>query len=79
MCQCMICDCWWWNFCGTCAGVGEFFCCLGFWCCTPDTFPPEGKNCCICCTKSGLGSNCLCYGGVCCAPDWLVGWSKSQK
>lgn len=79
MCQCMVCDCWWMNCCGACAGLSDNLCCIGFWCCSPDSFPPEAKKCCFCFESTGFGGNCLCTGGVCCVPDWLKKWSSSQK
>ena len=79
MCQCVCCDCIWLNYCGAVTGLGEFACCIGWWCCSPESFPPEGKKCCFCFEKIGMGSTFFCCGGICCAPEWLVGWSKSQK
>lgn len=35
MCQCLLCDCCWWNCCGVCAGVHHAYFCASFWCCKP--------------------------------------------
>ncbi len=81
MCQCLPCDCCWWNVCGACAGCAELYCCLGWWCCQPDELKRELKKdvCCFCCESSGLGSNFFCCGMVCCAQPWLQGYSKALK
>lgn len=78
MCQCVLFDCWWCNFCGGKYGCAAQYCCLGYWCCAPENFPQEAK-CCYCFEKIGWGSNLSCIGGVCCAQDWLMKWSKAQK
>jgi len=79
MCQCLPCDCCWWNFCGTCGGCAELMCCLGWWCCQPDELKRALARdvCCLCCESSGYGGNCCCYGVVCCAPQWLQTYSKT--
>lgn len=80
MCQCVCCDCWWMNCFGVCCGgLSDQLCCIGYWCCAPDTLPPENQKCCYCCEKIGCGGNCFCTGSVCCAPDWIKKWSDSLK
>ena len=80
MCQCMICECWWVNYCGVCcAGVAAFGCCYSYWCCKHESLVPFDKECCHCCDGfAGWGNNCFCQGGVCCAPDYLKKWSVFQ-
>lgn len=80
MCQCVVCDCWWMNCCGECGfGCTEQLCCIGYWCCQPDSIPPEGKKCCFCCDRVGCGGGVCCVGGICFSPEWLVKWSNSLK
>ena len=77
MCQCMVCDCWWCNFCGVCcAGWAEMMCCCSCWCCKPDDLQQFDKECCHCCDGcAGYGGNMFCQGGICCSPDYLKKWS----
>ena len=77
MCQCLICDCWWCNFCGVCcAGLSEHYLCCSYWCCKPDDLKKFNDKCCICFDGfEGFGGNCFCQGNVCCAPDYLKKWS----
>ena len=79
MCQCLPCECWWCNCCGTCAGLSELFCCIGYWCCKPEELKQQSQDCCYCFETSGCGGNFFCYGGVCCAPKWLQNYSNSIK
>ncbi len=76
MCQCLPCECWWCNCCGTCAGFAYLYCCCGFWCCKNDEMKRVSDACCYCCESSGYGGNFFCYGCVCCAPTWLQTYSK---
>jgi hypothetical protein len=79
MCQCILCDCIWWNYCGACAGCATLECCFGWWCCQQDELKRSigADTCCWCCQFVGLGSNCLCSGFVCCAQPWLLNYSKA--
>ena len=37
MCQCLICDCWWYNYCGVCCGgCHEANLIYSWWCCKPE-------------------------------------------
>lgn len=66
MCQCVLCDCIWWNYCGACAGCANLNCCYGWWCCQQDELKRSigADTCCWCCQFVGLGSNFLCNGCV---------------
>lgn len=49
MCQCLICDCWWCNYCGACdTGISMMYCCIGIWCCRPDKLEPAHSKGCYC-------------------------------
>lgn len=80
MCQCLLCDCWWWGCCDiACLGVGgQTFCC-GFWCCKHDQVQAFDPICCTCCQQTGFGGECCCVGSVCCAPEWLRKFSEKKK
>ena len=31
MCQCVVCECWWCNYCGACyTGISMMYCCIGY-------------------------------------------------
>lgn len=78
MCQCIICDCCWWNFCGDCcAGWAKNCCFFGCWSCKP----PEMSNpaCCSCCTCTGWGANFFCYGVIYCVPDYVKEYSRLKS
>lgn len=79
MCQCLCCNCWWWNYCGVCAGYAQLNCCWGYWCCKPEEMNRHNSACCYCCEQSGLGTHWFCYGSVCCAPAWLVNYSNQAN
>ena len=79
MCQCLCCNCWWWNYCGVCAGYAQLNCCWGYWCCKPEEMNRHNSACCYCCEQSGLGQHFFCYGSVCCAPSWLVNYSNQAN
>lgn len=77
MCQCMLCECWWCNFCGVfCGGCAHHGLCYSYWCCKPQDFEQIDPNICHCCSFEGLGGNCCCYGDVMCAPFHLQQWSR---
>ena len=77
MCQCLLCDCWWCNFCGVpCGGVGINYLCFSLWCCKADDYLKIDPTACHCCEFVGIGGNCFCFGDVCCAPEYLKQWSK---
>lgn len=77
MCQCLLCDCCWWNICGANAGFAYLLCCAGFWCCQPAELESQKKFCCLMCESSGLGSSFFCLGSAFCAPQWLQNYSKN--
>lgn len=77
MCQCLPCDCCWWNCFGACAGFAELLCCAGFWCCQPDELRQQKEFCCLCCEGTGYGGNFFCSGMVLCAQPWLQAYSKN--
>ena len=79
MCQCLCCNCWWWNYCGVCAGYAQLHCCWGYWCCKPEEMNRHNSACCYCCENSGMGQHFFCYGSVCCAPQWLVNYSNQAN
>ena len=75
MCQCVLCDCCWWNFCGVCcAGYHIAYCCVSCWMCKP----PEMTNqeCCECGTCTGYGGNFFCEGMLLFAPDFVIQYSQ---
>lgn len=79
MCQCVICDCCWWNLCGhCCAGYHIALCFASCWLCKPLGLLQSDPSCCHCCTWTGYGGNCFCYGVVWCAPDALKRWSRGD-
>ena len=76
MCQCMICGCVWWNYCGVCcAGIHEACCIASYWCFKPDDLRYIDPLCCHVCDCDGYGGNCLWSGMICCAPKAVVEWS----
>ena len=76
MCQCIICDCIWWNYCGVCCGgIHEASFCWSYWCCKPDDLRLIDPACCHICDCDGFGYNCLYYGVICCAPKAVIEWS----
>lgn len=78
MCQCVLCDCCWWNFCGECcAGWMAAYCCLGCWLCKP--IEMSNPACCSICTCTGCGHNCFFYGILYCAPDYVKEYSRFLK
>lgn len=80
MCQCVLCDCFWWNFCGVCcAGLTHNWFCIGYWCCKPHELASMDPDCCKICVCTGWGGNCFCYGELCCAPDAVKNYSKIKN
>lgn len=76
MCQCLICGCCWWNYCGVCCGgCHEAFCVCSYWICKPDDLRLIDPVCCHICAFDGWGHNCLCSGIICCAPRSVQEWS----
>jgi hypothetical protein len=79
MCQCLLCDCWWCNYCGVCcAGYANHYLCCSYWCCKPLDFMRIDPNICHCMTCEGIGGSCCCIGDVMCAPLYLRQWSKQR-
>jgi hypothetical protein len=76
MCQCLCCDCWWFNYCGVCAGCHHAYLLCSFWCCKHPTLAVIDPFMCHCCECVGLGHNTFCMGSVMCAPQAVVTWSK---
>lgn len=69
MCQCVLCDCLWWNCYGVCcAGLHQAYCCVSCWLCKPEMTNQE------CCDFGwvGYGGNFFCEGMVLCAPDYVI-------
>ena len=81
MCQCILCDCWWCNWCGVCcAGWADHELCCSCWICKPDDLLMIDPECCHCCDGcAGYGGNFFCQGSICCAPDWVRNWSKFKS
>ena len=79
MCQCMICDCWWANACGTCAGWHTAYCCISCWICKPSELEQFDNDCCHICGCTGWGGNFMCWGCVYCAPDAVKNFSRVLK
>lgn len=80
MCQCVCCDCWWWNFFGVCcAGWNWSFFLLSCWLCKPIELMNLDPECCHICTWTGYGGNFLCYGNICCAPDAVKQFSQLKS
>ena len=76
MCQCMICGCWWLNYCGVCCGgCHEANLIYSWWLCKPEDLRLLDPVCCHICACDGLGYNCLWEGSICCAPKAIVEWS----
>lgn len=77
MCQCLVCDCWWCNWCGVCcAGWHYAFFCLACWLCKPIEMQNFDPDCCKCLAWTGYGGNFFCYGNVCCAPESVKMFSR---
>ena len=75
MCQCVLCDCCWWNVCGVCcAGLHLALCCVSCWLCKPDEM--TNQECCQICTFTGCGKNVFFHGMLCCAPDYVISYSQ---
>lgn len=78
MCQCVLCDCCWWNFCGECcAGWSINLCCVGCWACKPVEM--TNPSCCSMCTCTGWGKNFFCWGAICCVPEYVKEYSRFLK
>jgi hypothetical protein len=76
MCQCLICGCWWYNYCGVCCGgCHEASLFYSWWLCKPEDLRMLDPECCHICACDGLGGNCLYYGSICCAPKAVQEWS----
>ena len=70
MCQCVLCDCLWWNCYGVCcAGLHQAYCCVSCWLCKPEEMTNQE-----CCDFGwvGYGGNFFCEGMVLCAPDYVI-------
>lgn len=79
MCRCTPCNCCWCDICADCPGVSLLCACMGCWLCNPQSFPPQGRNCCFMCEQTGCGGGLFCIGGAICVPEWLIQWTKSRK
>lgn len=79
MCQCLIADCCWWNFCGACAGLHDAMCICSCWLCKPDEIKKEDEACCHCFDCDGFGGNTFCCGTVCCAPRYVKNYHDHIK
>lgn len=80
MCQCMLCDCCWWNCFGVCcAGLSQNWICIGYWCCKPQELAALDPDCCKCFSCAGWGGNCFCYGEICCVPEAVKSYSKIKN
>lgn len=80
MCQCMLCDCCWWNCFGVCcAGLSQNWICIGYWCCKPQELAALDPDCCKCFSCAGWGGNCFCYGEICCVPEAVKNYSKIKN
>lgn len=80
MCQCVLCDCFWWNVCGVpCAGIHHACFCFSYWCCKPAELADFDPDCCKVCEWTGWGGNCLCYGELCCAPEAVKNFSRLKS
>lgn len=76
MCQCLICGCWWYNYCGICCGgCHEANLIYSWWLCKPEDLRMLDPECCHICACDGLGYNCLYAGSICCAPKAVQEWS----
>ena len=76
MCQCLLCGCCWWNYCGVCCGgIHEAFCVCSYWLCKPQDLRLIDPECCHICACDGWGYNCCWYGIICCAPKSVMEWS----
>lgn len=76
MCQCLICGCWWYNYCGVCCGgCHEAHLIYSWWLCKPEDLRMIDPECCKICACDGLGYNCLYYGSICCATKAIQEWS----
>lgn len=76
----MICNCWWYNYCGVCCGgvhAAELVC--SYWLCKPPDLMAIDPECCHLCACDGLGYNCLYYGSICCAPESVRQWSAIRS
>jgi hypothetical protein len=79
MCQCLICDCWWYNYFGICCGgchTADLVC--SCWLCKPEDLMILDPECCHICACDGCGYNHFCLGSVCCAPTAVKEWSISR-
>lgn len=79
MCQCIMCDCWWYNCYGVRAGWYHAHFCWSFWLCMPKEMraidPEECKvGCCL-----GMGYNHCWHGSVCCITDSLRTYSEAMN
>lgn len=80
MCQCVLCDCFWWNCCGICcAGFHQSWFCVAYWCCKPEELTAMDPDCCKIGEWTGWGGNCCCYGELCCAPDAVKNYSRIKN
>jgi len=75
MCQCVVCNCWWFNLCGVCAGYHEAHICFSCWFCKTQELYAFDPFTCHCCQFVGCGNNCFCWGNVMCAPFYIKNWS----
>lgn len=76
MCQCMVCNCWWINYCGVmCGGLHEGNLICSYWLCKPLDLRQFDPLCCHICECDGCGGNSCCTGSICCAPKYIAEWS----
>lgn len=76
MCQCLICGCWWYNYCGVCCGgCHEASLIWSYWLCKPEDLRLIDPQCCHLCACDGCGYNCFYYGSILCAPRAVQEWS----
>ena len=76
MCQFIVCDCLWCNWCGTLAGIHNAACIYSYWLCKPADLASIDPDCCHICELDGWGGNFCCWGNICCAPMSVKQWSK---
>ena len=78
MCQCVVCDCCWWNCFGACCvGWHMAFCCASCWICKP--IEMSNPSCCSICNCTGCGEIFFCVGHIWCAPDYVKDYSRFRN
>lgn len=80
MCQCVCCNCWWYNCLGSMmSGCAVGYICCGCWVCKKQDMATRDVTRCYCGDLIGCGGNICCVGSLMCAPDWLKHWSTEKR